>query len=104
MPSPISLRRMEDEWIDLGADEAAAGGGGGNSQVEGELDDFFWGTMVGFLWPVRMIGWGGREQADGGLGTQGRARPEWLWSERRKVAVWTGVVIALGFGIVREIS
>lgn len=94
MPSPTSLRRMEDAWIDEGADGAGGGGGGhGRMEVEGELDDFFWGTLMGFLWPLGMLGWGGRDGPEGGM-----------WSERRKMAVWTGVMISLGFGIVREMS
>lgn len=95
MPSPTSLRRMEDAWIDEGADGAgiAGGGGQGRMEVEGELDDFFWGTMMGFLWPVGMLGWGGRDGPEGGM-----------WSDRRRMAIWTGVMIAFGFGIVREMS
>ena len=92
MPSPTTQRRLEDEWIDQGADSNTA-----NTlrqdEVEGELDDFFWGTLMGFLWPVGMLGFGAREGAEGGI-----------WSDRRKMAIWTGVMISFGFGIVREMS
>lgn len=95
MPTPTTQRRLEDEWIDQGADATGTTGLGtlGSREVEGELDDFFWGTLMGFLWPVGMLGFGAREGAEGPI-----------WSDRRKMAIWTGVMISLGFGIVREMS
>ena len=95
MPSPTTLRRMEDAWLDEGGD--GGGGSSGGIAAHGahgqELDDFFWGNLMGFLWPIGIIGWGGRDGPDGGL-----------WSDRRKTAVWTGVAMSLAFGIVREMS
>ena len=92
MPSPTTLRRMEDAWLDEGGDNATAQAHAHGAH-EQELDDFFWGNLMGFLWPIGMIGWAGRDGPEGGL-----------WSDRRKTAVWTGVAMSLAFGIVREMS
>ncbi|KFY73774.1 hypothetical protein V499_06165 [Pseudogymnoascus sp. VKM F-103] len=84
MPSPTTLRRMEDAWLDDN------GSGGGVAEVEaagGALDDLLWGHVMGFLWPLGALGWLGRE--------------DWAWSERRRMAVWSGVVLGMGFGLMR---
>lgn len=83
---------MEDAWLDEGGDNAAAHAHAHGAH-EQELDDFFWGNLMGFLWPIGIIGWAGRDGPEGGL-----------WSDRRKTAVWTGVAMSLAFGIVREMS
>ena len=92
MPSPTTLRRMEDAWLDEGGDDLASQSRSHGAH-EQELDDFFWGNLMGLLWPIGIIGWAGRDGPEGGL-----------WSDRRKTAVWTGVAMSLAFGIVREMS
>jgi len=95
MPSPTTLRRMEDAWIDDNAGNAgmATGGGfdfGDDGLGGGALDDLLWGNIIGFLWPLGCIGWAIRE---GGV-----------WSRRRQIAVFTGFVLSLTFGMLRVVS
>jgi DUF2407 C-terminal domain/DUF2407 ubiquitin-like domain len=93
MPSPTTLRRMEDAWID---DNGEAGGPGtGTSEVEAEvqsgaLDDLLWGLVIGFLWPLGSMAWLNRE--DG------------VWSSRRQTAVWSGFILCLSFGLMNLLA
>ncbi len=78
---------MEDAWLDdngTGGDEARA------EAESGALDDFLWGNVMGFLWPLGALGWMGREEG--------------VWSDRKRMAVWTGVALGVTFGVVRMIS
>ena len=96
MPSPSTLRRMEDAWIDDNAGNTGAGAGDGGFDFGddglggGALDDLLWGNMMGFLWPLGCIGWIIRE---GGV-----------WSRRRQIAVFTGFVLSITFGMLRVVS
>lgn len=96
MPSPSTLRRMEDSWIDDNAGNAGGGsveGGfdfGDDGLGGGALDDLLWGNIMGFLWPLGCLGWVIRE---GGV-----------WSRRRQIAVFTGFVLSLTFGMLRVVS
>lgn len=96
MPSPEMLRRMEDAWIDDNAAGTGAGTGEGGFDFGddglggGALDDLLWGNIMGFLWPLGCIGWIIRE---GGV-----------WSRRRQIAVFTGFVLSLTFGMLRVVS
>lgn len=96
MPSPNTLLRMEDAWIDDNAGTAGAGAGNGGFDFGedglggGALDDLLWGNVMGFLWPLGCIGWLIRE---GGV-----------WSRRRQIAVFTGFVLSLTFGMLRVVS
>jgi iron-sulfur cluster assembly 1 len=112
MPSPSTLRAMEDQWLDSSfsattgtvvnsnpnADGTGTAGGGGDnlpllpgaSDEESEansLDDMLWGTAMGFFWPVGCLWWAVRE--DG------------VWSGRRRMAVVIGAVLNLGVAFVR---
>lgn len=94
MPSPDTLRRMEDAWID---DNGGNAGGGGTSFDFGDdglgggaLDDLLWGNIMGFLWPLGCIGWAIREEG--------------VWSKRRRMAVFTGFMLSLSFGALRVIG
>lgn len=86
MPSPDTLRRMEDEWID---DNGATAGGGANAVetdvAAGAIDDLLWGLVIGFMWPLGAMGWLVKEQG--------------VWSARRQTAVWSGFMLSLAFGI-----
>lgn len=87
MPSAATLRRMEDAWLDEN------GNGGGElmaNERAADLDDFLWGTFTGFLWPLGSVAWMSREEG--------------VWSERRRLAVWTGALISMLFGIFRMMS
>lgn len=97
MPSPETLLRMEDAWIDdNGGGNAGGGGGGGDTggfdfgDGEGALDDLLWGNIMGFLWPLGCVGW--------------LIREEGVWSGRKKVAVATGFMLSLTFGMLRVLS
>jgi hypothetical protein len=96
MPSPETLRRMEDAWIDDNAGNTGARAGEGGFDFGddglggGALDDLLWGNIMGFLWPLGCIGWIIRE---GGV-----------WSRRRQIAVFTGFVLSITFGMLRVVS
>lgn len=95
MPSPNTLRHMEDAWIDDNAGNTAGAGNGGfdfgdDGLGGGALDDLLWGNIIGFLWPLGCVGWAIRE---GGV-----------WSRRRQIAVFTGFVLSLTFGMLRVVS
>ena len=96
MPSPSTLRQMEDAWIDDNAGNTGQGAGEGGFDFGddglggGALDDLLWGNVMGFLWPLGCIGWIIRE---GGV-----------WSRRRQIAVFTGFVLSITFGMLRVVS
>lgn len=102
MPSPNTLRNMEDQWLDNssgagsasdpsgGADGGLGGGGGMAIDDDGQigaLDDMVWGTVMGFFWPIGCLMWGVREEG--------------IWSQRRKMAVVVGVLLNASLGIIR---
>lgn len=131
MPSEDQMLRMEDRWLDSSAFSsslAAVGTAGGSTtasnadgpategteaevdtapglaaarqllapavaELEAEddasraLDDTLLGVVTGFFWPVGAVVWGLREEG--------------VWSRRRGWSVLAGVMVNLGFGIVR---
>ncbi|KAK2797145.1 hypothetical protein FQN51_008790 [Onygenales sp. PD_10] len=109
MPSGAELRRLEDEWLDNEAAMGSGGGGGGDGttmDVDGgglrnsgndsdrtgpaALDDMLLGALAGFFWPVGCGLWLLRETG--------------VWSWRRGMAVFVGVVVNFGFGVVRIVG
>lgn len=96
MPSPSTLRQMEDAWIDDNAGNTGTNSGDGGFDFGddglggGALDDLLWGNILGFLWPLGCVGWIIRE---GGV-----------WSRRRQIAVFTGFVLSITFGMLRVVS
>lgn len=102
MPSGEELRRLEDRWMDEGSNDALPGGGsggdgaGGNafgnvsSDASGVLDDMLWGSVMGFFWPVGCGLW--------------LLREEGVWSWRKGLAVFVGVLVNFGFGAVRWLN
>ncbi|KIW90217.1 uncharacterized protein Z519_08861 [Cladophialophora bantiana CBS 173.52] len=97
MPSPNTLRNMEDRWLDnstganadLGMEigPGASAGIGDEDVSAGALDDIIWGTAMGFFWPIGCLMWGVREEG--------------IWSQRRKMAVIVGFLLNIGLGIIR---
>ncbi|KIX97192.1 uncharacterized protein Z520_07306 [Fonsecaea multimorphosa CBS 102226] len=96
MPSPNTLRNMEDRWLDnsnstgaanadLGTDTTAVLGD--DDAQAGALDDIIWGTAMGFFWPIGCLVWGVREEG--------------IWSQRRKMAVIVGFLLNIGLGVIR---
>jgi hypothetical protein len=112
MPSGAALRRLEDRWLDSGAQDGGGGAGGaaaaGGAPGEGEagggagawgagpeegasgMDDYLWGNVVGFFWPLGAAAWGLREEG--------------VWTRRRQISVFTGVMLNLVFGFLRMTS
>lgn len=97
MPSPNTLRDMEDQWLDNdranntnGAASGAAPGMSDEDAQAGALDDMIWGLSMGFFWPVGCLMWGTREEG--------------IWSQRRKMAIAVGVALNIGLGFVRYTS
>ncbi|KAL8730275.1 MAG: hypothetical protein Q9166_004158 [cf. Caloplaca sp. 2 TL-2023] len=95
MPSPTAMRRLEERWLDSSAGNPSAGNtvdGAGLSDDEdddgrGALEDMLWGNLIGFFWPIGAAVW--------------LVREEGVWSKRRQVAVITGVLMNLVFGVIR---
>lgn len=100
MPTGAELRELEDRWMDEGSSAMAAGMGGGGEGVSfadddggfgagsrGAMDDMLWGAVMGFFWPVGCAMWLRREEG--------------VWSWRKGLAVFVGVVINVAFGAMR---
>lgn len=94
MPSPDTLRTMEDAWMDsngpAGPSEDAFGEDAASGGIGALLDVFVQGIATGFFLPVGSLVW--------------LLREEGLWSRRRQVAVIFGVVVGVVVGLFRVIS
>ncbi|KAK0626324.1 DUF2407 C-terminal domain-containing protein, partial [Immersiella caudata] len=108
MPSPDTLRTMEDAWIDSNGAGAGGGGGGaatgagagGEEGAEAGGDDAFGlnavidamikGMFIGFVFPLGAIGW--------------LLREEGIWPKRMQVFVSLGFLLSLSVGIVRALG
>ncbi|KAG8163848.1 hypothetical protein KVR01_005766 [Diaporthe batatas] len=106
LPSPDTLRGMEDAWIDNNNDAApaampadgdeaeaaaaAAAGGGEEFGVAGVLDILLKGMFIGFVWPLGAIGW--------------LVRDEEKIPKRMRVFVYFGFVLSLLIGTIRAIG
>lgn len=95
MPSGSELRRLEDRWLDedstggnAGAGSAAPGAGAGSTDdgVSAGLDDMLWGSVMGFFWPLGCAMW--------------LLKEEGVWSWRKGLAVFVGLAVNFGFGII----
>ncbi|KAI9369247.1 DUF2407 C-terminal domain-containing protein [Aspergillus egyptiacus] len=100
MPSGAELRELEDRWMDEGSSAMAAGVAGGGEGVafadddggfgtgsRGAIDDMLWGAVMGFFWPVGCAMWLRREEG--------------VWSWRKGLAVFVGVLVNIAFGAMR---
>lgn len=104
LPSPDTLRGMEDAWIDNNNDaapaamptgggdeaEAVAAGGGEEFGIAGVLDILLKGMFIGFIWPLGAIGW--------------LVRDEEKIPKRMRVFVYFGFVLSLLIGTIRAIG
>lgn len=93
MPSNEQLRRLEEQWLDTdaqGPQDISAEGDSAESNEGTALDDIFLGNIWGFFWPTGALVWGFRE--DG------------VWTRRRKIAVFTALMVNLVFGFARMTS
>ena len=98
MPSPSTMRRLEERWLDSSASSVPGIGipGTMNENAEDDdddraaLDDMLWGTVTGFFWPVGAAMW--------------LIREEGIWSKRRQMAAVTGVLVNLAVGAMKMSS
>ncbi|KAK2072570.1 hypothetical protein P8C59_006917 [Phyllachora maydis] len=107
MPSPDSLRLMEDAWIDNnngGGSAFASGGTGGfvgegadGGEVAGDeagmvglLDVMVKGMLIGFMFPLGTAGWLIRQEA--------------MWSRRWRLFATLGFILSLTIGLIRTLS
>jgi hypothetical protein len=101
MPTGEELRDLEDRWMDEGSTVAQAQGGGDAGAMGDDdggfgsgsrtaMDDMLWGAVMGFFWPVGCALWLRREEG--------------VWSWRKGVAVFVGVVVNGAFGAMRIMS
>lgn len=101
MPTGEELRELEDRWMDEGSTAAQAQGGGeGGAMADDDggigsgsrsgMDDMLWGTVMGFFWPIGCAMWLRREEG--------------VWSWRKGVAVFVGVLVNAAVGGVRIVG
>jgi len=68
--------------VEGGDDDGGIGAGS-----RGAMDDMLWGAVMGFFWPVGCAMWLRREEG--------------VWSWRKGVTVFVGVVVNVVFGAMR---
>lgn len=111
MPGDAALRVLEERWLDSGSGSSGGNGGVGTSAIAGisaadepgtvagigeeddnsaALDDALWGAVTGFFWPLGAVAWGLREEG--------------VWSRRRQLGVLAGVIVNLGFGVLKILN
>lgn len=93
LPSPDTMRSLEDAWIDSNA----AGGGGPRpgddddpSRLAHGLDVFVRAMMIGFFFPLGSFTWAMRQ--DG------------IWGDKWQVFVAAGALLSVVTGVVMHIS
>ncbi|KAI9812389.1 MAG: hypothetical protein M1832_000424 [Thelocarpon impressellum] len=94
MPSGAELRALEGRWLDEGGDSASdpatgAPGTGMSASVAG-YEDMLLGNVLGFFWPLGALVW--------------LLREEGVWSGRRQMAVFTGIMVNVAFSVLRVTS
>ncbi|CAN8104196.1 unnamed protein product [Discula destructiva] len=103
LPSPDTMRNLEDAWLDNnhGAAVTAAGGSindegsaaagiGDDSGLAGHIDLIVKGMFIGFVWPLGALGW--------------LVRDEEKIPKRMRVFVYFGFFLSLLIGMVRVIG
>lgn len=94
LPSPDTMRGLEDAWIDTNAGEmpstASRAFEDEGSSMATVLDILIQGMMIGFFFPMGSMTWLLREGD--------------LWSEKWKIFVGGGVVLSLSVGVVIGLS
>jgi hypothetical protein len=93
MPSPDTLRNMEDAWIDNNAEGIPSGSNpleDENSGMASVLEILLKAMMVGFFFPLGSLAW--------------LMRQEGIWSKRWQIFVGFGVVFSLVIGFIMELS
>ncbi|TEA21363.1 DSC E3 ubiquitin ligase complex subunit 3 [Colletotrichum sidae] len=103
MPSPDTMRSLEDAWIDTNAAGALPGGAGAGGEggdgaagddafgvMGGILDVLVEGMIVGFFWPLGCLGWLHREEN--------------MLSGRWQDFIGFGVTLSIIIGVIRAFS
>lgn len=79
------MRALEDRWIDESVGGQGGDLGGAGVGETGMYEEMFWGTVIGFFWPVGI--W--------------LAREDGVFTARRRDALFAGILMNLAFGFVR---
>ncbi len=89
MPTGPALLALEERWLD-NTHSPSSGDGENDAEDAAGLDDMLWGNLIGFFWPIgaMLCGW----------------REEGVWTKRRKIAVLSGVLVNLTFGVLRVMN
>ncbi|KAL2206025.1 hypothetical protein CC79DRAFT_1398000 [Sarocladium strictum] len=95
LPSPDTMRGLEDAWIDNNAGEGPNNAAARAFEDEGStmatvLDVLIRGMMIGFFFPLGSMTW--------------LLRQEGIWSEKWQIFVGSGVVLSLTVGVVMGLS
>lgn len=92
MPSPDSLRNMEDAWIDnnAGGIPSESNPLEDDNALTSVLDTLFKAMIVGFFFPLGSLTW--------------LLRQTGIWSKRWQIFVGFGVVFSLTIGLVMELA
>lgn len=93
MPSPDTLRSMEDAWIDNDAGGIPSESNPLEDETNGlasVLEVLFKAMLVGFFFPLGALTW--------------LLREEGIWSKRWQIFVGCGVVFSLTIGLIMELS
>lgn len=95
-PSPDTLRRMEDDWLDNNTGNDAVLPNPDDADPSGlaqGLDTLIRGMAIGFFWPLGCLFWGLRLEGQ-----------ESMWGDRWKTFVASGAVLSLTTGIIMSLS
>ncbi|KAI9849018.1 MAG: hypothetical protein M1837_005909 [Sclerophora amabilis] len=99
MPTAAELRELEEQWIMNDSDgpggmlnngDGVMGDGGGavgGFAGPGGYEDLLIGNLVGFFWPIGAVVWLLREES--------------IWSGRRSMAVFTGMLVNMAFSVLK---
>ncbi|KAM0351587.1 hypothetical protein ACHAPU_002595 [Fusarium lateritium] len=93
MPSPDTLRNMEDAWLDNNAGGITSGNNpldDENAGMASVLDTLFKALVVGFFFPLGSLAW--------------LMRQDGIWGRRWQIFVGFGVCFSLVIGFIMELS
>ena len=93
MPTGSALLALEERWLDNTSNPTTAGSedtGGFGSEDAGGLEDMLYGNLMGFFWPVGAMFWLMREEG--------------VWTRRRQIAVLSGFLVNVMFGMLRVMN
>ncbi|PFH60766.1 hypothetical protein XA68_10380 [Ophiocordyceps unilateralis] len=91
MPSPDTLRNLEDAWIDSNAGQlpSTASALEDDGSIASYIDVLILGLAIGFFFPIGTFSWLLRGN---------------IWSDKWRLFVSLGVILSVAFGVVKGIS